>query len=273
MFSVPTQTPSTIKDYVVIDLTDLVKAWLNAPSTNLGISLAPVGASLLAQFGTKENSDVSDAQLEIDFVGGGGGGPTCPTEPTGLTGATGKTGATGATGVTGSTRATGNTGTTGVTGNTGNTGAAGPTGATGPTGDTGATGATGATGNVDAAGTVVATSEATTATTYTDLTTTGPAATVTISAGGTAIVTVTATSSSDNNSNSCFMSFAVTGISANDVRALQKNGRNSNEPETFSATFYVTGLTAGSNTFTAKYKAEADTCTFLNRNIVVIPLP
>jgi hypothetical protein len=44
-----------------------------------------------------------------------------------------------------------------------------------------------------------------------------------------------------------------------------------------SAIYLVTGLAAGSNTFTAMYKlspyavGDGDTCTFLNRNIIVIP--
>ena len=40
-----------------------------------------------------------------------------------------------------------------------------------------------------------------------------------------------------------------------------------------SATYLVSGLTAGSNTFTAKYRVDASTGTFVNRNIIVIPLP
>ena len=51
-----------------------------------------------------------------------------------------------------------------------------------------------------------------------------------------------------------------------------KNGTGSNTDQG-SATFYVTGLTAGSNTFTAKYRVDAGTGTFANRTIVVIPLP
>ena len=39
-----------------------------------------------------------------------------------------------------------------------------------------------------------------------------------------------------------------------------------------SATFYVSGLTAGSNTFTAKYRGTVGTATFSNRSITVIPL-
>ena len=39
------------------------------------------------------------------------------------------------------------------------------------------------------------------------------------------------------------------------------------------ATFYVTGLTPGSTTFTAKYDVTGGTGTFANRSIVVVPLP
>ncbi len=38
------------------------------------------------------------------------------------------------------------------------------------------------------------------------------------------------------------------------------------------ATFLVTGLTAGSNTFTQQYKVNGGTGTFANRRLLVIPL-
>ena len=40
-----------------------------------------------------------------------------------------------------------------------------------------------------------------------------------------------------------------------------------------SATIYVTGLTAGSTTFTAKYDVTTGTGTFVNRTIIIVPLP
>ncbi len=51
-----------------------------------------------------------------------------------------------------------------------------------------------------------------------------------------------------------------------------KNGTGSSAVQG-SATFFVTGLTAGSNTFTAKYRVTGGTGTYLNRTIIVIPLP
>ena len=62
-------------------------------------------------------------------------------------------------------------------------------------------------------------------------------------------------------------------MAASDTQAyIVKNGTGSNTVQG-SATFYVIGLTAGSNTFTAKYRVDAGTGTFANRTIVVIPLP
>jgi hypothetical protein len=71
----------------------------------------------------------------------------------------------------------------------------------------------------------------------------------------------------------CFMSFAGTGLAAVDARALVSATRNAGDLPKGSATFWVTGLTPGSNTITAKYRVASGTCTFVDRNIVVIPVP
>ena len=133
-------------NFVVVDITDIVKSWLNNPATNNGIALVPAfGVS--AEVDCKEDKNSShEATLDIIFKAvEGTAGPTGPTGPTGLTGPTGPTGPTGVTGPTG---LTGPTGPTGLTGPTGSTGPTGPsiTGPIGPTGPTGATGATGPTG-------------------------------------------------------------------------------------------------------------------------------
>ncbi|HYY64340.1 MAG TPA: hypothetical protein VE688_06990 [Gaiellaceae bacterium] len=122
----------------------------------------------------------------------------------------------------------------------------------------------------------MATSQTTTSTTYTDLTTAGPAATVTIPASGNALVIVTSSETNSGSSGGAFMSYAVSGattVAAADARAFSfVNGGNQAQTVQGSATFYVTGLTAGSNTFTAKYRATVGTATFANRSITVIPL-
>jgi len=125
----------------------------------------------------------------------------------------------------------------------------------------------------------VATSQTTMSTTYADIPsgTVGPAVTVTIAASGKAIVTVTALETNSTNSAQSNMGFAISGATtraAADTQALSLLNGGSQHPTTqSSATFFVTGLTAGSTTFTAKYSVSAGTGTFANRTIVVIPLP
>ena len=123
---------------------------------------------------------------------------------------------------------------------------------------------------------VVATSETTTSLTYTDLTTAGPSTTVTVTATGKALVTVTGQVMNSLGGDGCNMAFAVSGstiVAASDAQALSYINNDGNQfnarSKQFSATYLVTGLTAGSNTFTAKYRAvTGGTCTFANRNII-----
>ena len=121
---------------------------------------------------------------------------------------------------------------------------------------------------------VVATSETTTSTTYADLATVGPAVTGTVSSSGKALVTLTAQLSNSNNNRLCFMGFAVSGattVAAADAQAILYTSSAGNANAQMSATYLVNGLVAGSNTFTAKYRASNNTCTFLNRNMIVTP--
>jgi hypothetical protein len=131
----------------------------------------------------------------------------------------------------------------------------------------GATGTTGATG-------------------YVDLSTAGPATTVTIPSSGNALVTVTGEETNSSNGSSSgtpvatYMGFAVSGNTtqaASDTKALvlqQNASENSSRIQVqASATYLVTLLAAGSNTFTAKYRVSTGTGTWVNRSIIVVPLP
>jgi hypothetical protein len=75
------------------------------------------------------------------------------------------------------------------------------------------------------------------------------------------------------------MSFTAGGVpTASDTTALvrEHGGSSSTGYIQGSATYLVSSLTAGSNTFTAVYRKSsttANTCIFANRNIIVIPLP
>jgi hypothetical protein len=69
------------------------------------------------------------------------------------------------------------------------------------------------------------------------------------------------------------MSVAVSGattISAVDSKAA---AMSLDTTTSHSVTFLLTGLTAGSNTFTAKYRAESVPGTFSNRHLTVIGIP
>ncbi len=111
----------------------------------------------------------------------------------------------------------------------------------------------------------VATSETETNTAYDDMTTAGPA--VTLTTGDAVLVTVTA-ALFNSAGNQTSMSWAVSGastIAAADSRSIQWNGT---VEVRFSQTF-LQSVTAGSNTFTAKYRVTAGTGTFSDRDIIV----
>jgi hypothetical protein len=70
------------------------------------------------------------------------------------------------------------------------------------------------------------------------------------------------------------MGFGVSGastVAASDTQSLNVVSLGATAGAQITATYLVTGLTAGSNTFTAKYRASGNTCTFVNRSIVVTP--
>ena len=118
--------------------------------------------------------------------------------------------------------------------------------------------------------------QSTTATTLTDLATVGPAVTVTIGASGMALVICSAVCYDTTNGQSASMNFAVSG--ATTIAAPASNtyvlaqGNSGVAIVGSSAATLVTGLTPGSNTFTAKYQASGGTAYFEDRGIIVIPL-
>lgn len=116
----------------------------------------------------------------------------------------------------------------------------------------------------------VDTSQTTTSTSFTDLATAGPA--VTVTTGTSALVWVGARANCSTTNNS-IMGFAISGastVAGDDTKSYWVAGTN---PVASGALFLVTGLTAGSNIFTCKYKVNADTGTWQYRTITVFPLP
>lgn len=122
----------------------------------------------------------------------------------------------------------------------------------------------------DAASAVIATSETTTSTTYTDLATVGPAVTLTVPPSGKVLVTVSCAVRNSGGSDA-FMSVDVTGTPADDTRAARSSTSGF---IVSSVSMLRTGLTPGASlTFTAKYRTGAATTgTFAYRRLIAIPL-
>ena len=118
---------------------------------------------------------------------------------------------------------------------------------------------------------VIATLETTTSTTYTDLATAGPAVGGLVS-GTQALVGLHTYSNHGTTGVPALMSFAVSGattLAAADAFAVGMEGTNGCRVGTMEL---VTGLTAGTNTFTAKYRTISGTATFQARRLTVVPL-
>lgn len=116
--------------------------------------------------------------------------------------------------------------------------------------------------------------ESTTSTSYTNLATTGPALTMTT--GVFAWASIAARMSNDVAGTSNLISIAVTGasaISASDNQSLEYESSVAFDALRASYSYLVTGLTAGSNTFTLKYRVSAaNSGTFSLRRLSIIPL-
>lgn len=115
----------------------------------------------------------------------------------------------------------------------------------------------------------VATSQTTTSTSYTDLATAGPS--VTLTTGTSAIVWIhcsTLNNSGVQNNIAVAVSGATT-VAAADGNSIKFTGATGTLQAAQAFAIKLTGLTAGSNTFTLKYKVSAGTGTFENRTITV----
>jgi hypothetical protein len=122
----------------------------------------------------------------------------------------------------------------------------------------------------------VATSEGTTGTSFGNLTTTGPA--ITTLTGTKALVRLNGFLQSNTAADGAAIGFAISGattVAASDANSLAKIFSNTANTYTRQGIeIYVTGLTAGSNVFTMKYKAlVGGTATFSDRTITVTGIP
>lgn len=116
---------------------------------------------------------------------------------------------------------------------------------------------------------IVATSQTTTSTSYTDLATVGP--TITATTGPYAIVFLY-NSNVNSTTVSSLMSFEVSGASSISAADNTSIGIAGTAGSREGAAFLLTTLTPGSNTFRCKYRVGSGTGTFADRRITVFPL-
>ncbi len=120
--------------------------------------------------------------------------------------------------------------------------------------------------------TFLTTAESTTSTSYTDLATAGPA--VTVTTGTDAIVIISALMSNNSVADRSLMAYAISGATtkAESDNAAFRFEAGANQDISASKVNFEDNLTAGSNTFTAKYRVTGGTGSFDNRDVIVIPL-
>ena len=126
-------------------------------------------------------------------------------------------------------------------------------------------------GSITTATATVATSQSTSSATYTDLATAGPAVTLTT---GTKVLVFTNTEVSTASGRYVFADFAISGATtraATDDTCV-KAGDDTNAVQFRIGVANLMTVTAGSNTFTMKYRGNAGTNSFSNRTIVVVAL-
>ncbi|MFL6589154.1 MAG: DNRLRE domain-containing protein [Chthoniobacterales bacterium] len=134
---------SSVNNFVSIDVTDWVKAWLSGALVNEGVVVEPsaLTTSLNVAFDSKESNQTShEPRLEISLsrIGPIGLiGPGGPQGPQGVAGPAGLTGNAGPAGTTGPAGAQGPAGLPGSPGSPGAIGLMGPIGPIGPSGETG----------------------------------------------------------------------------------------------------------------------------------------
>ena len=113
-------------------------------------------------------------------------------------------------------------------------------------------------------------SQTTTSVTYTNLATAGPS--VTLSTGTTALVQLSALVTAGATSAVSLLSVAVSGastIAATDAKAVFTSSSSGSFQIAAGRTVIIGGLTAGTNTFTIKYRVTSSTGTFEGRELFV----
>ena len=119
----------------------------------------------------------------------------------------------------------------------------------------------------------VPTSQTTGSTSFGSLATAGPA--VTVTCGAQALVLLSGTLANNTSGQNSYMSYAVSGattVAATDDRSIILQEPTANQVMRFSLAYFESGLTPGSNTFTAQYRVSGGTGSFSSRILTVVPL-
>lgn len=122
--------------------------------------------------------------------------------------------------------------------------------------------------------TPILTNQSSTSASYTNLTTIGPQV-ASLTTGTQALVLFGAQMTNNTSGQNCFMSVAVSGattIGADDAWSLRYQSFGANSRHRGTAYHWFTTLTPGSNTFTAQYRVDAGSGSWLDRSLIVIPL-
>lgn len=123
---------------------------------------------------------------------------------------------------------------------------------------------------------IVNTTQTTSNTSYVNLGTTGP--TVTVQTGVSALVFIQCRIRNTTSTNTAFASYALSGatsMASDDNRCISSLGETNAGGDYTGSFLHTTGtsaLTAGSNTFTMKYRVGGGEGEYSRRRIIVIPL-
>lgn len=115
-------------------------------------------------------------------------------------------------------------------------------------------------------GNTVSTAQATASTSFVDLATAGPTLTMTTGVRGLALWGCQLTNSVG--AAFSYMSFTGANFTASTTASVQSTGSNAIQA---SYSLFLNGMTAGSNTFTAKYAVSSGTGTFQDRRLQLLP--
>lgn len=108
---------------------------------------------------------------------------------------------------------------------------------------------------------------------FVDLISGGAGPTVTAVTGAKALVIIQANMTSNVAGDTCSVGYDISGATTIPADVGRCLSSSSAAPFQGAAGIVQTGLTAGTNTFTAKYNANAASATFANRGLIIVPLP